>query len=726
LLIVNGTEVNARNERDQTPLCQAVFHGRKDVVELLIARGADINVKDKDRQTPLSSALETRHEDIALLLIKADANIHAKGEYGETFLHNAALFGRCEVARLLLDRGIDVNTRDNFGRTPLHYAVAKEALEDSHLNMVMLLVARGAAVNVKDEVECTALNIATDMLAESKEKNARYRIVKFLIDNGADVKTHGDLFGVTPLDWVISAGHIDIVELQIARDAEVNTEDIDGTTALHMASRENHVEIAKLLLASGADVNARDQGRRMPLHQAAFFGHKDLVTLLVAHGADIAARDMSGHTPLYEAAWGGYRDIVEFLITKGADFHSLGKDGETVLHLAAEYGYTGTVALLISKGLDVHAKNRYGATPLELAVGGYRNQKKLPEAKDSDSYCARGDYFYRQDEFERAIEDYSSAVRLNPQNDRAYYCRGRAWAEKDNPQQAVADWKKAIELDWQNALHVHYARRLLKSPDPELDRLIKDTAIEHLGDLKEVTGYAVGGGGSPGDFYVFSLVLSKPFDENRFLKMAHDENPVIRAMAMICLAREDLPKHKDVTRSFYTDCSEVPYVPVGCIMPRISLDKLAKSIIDDPNVLDYWSAAHTDWKFSPSERNTEREAMVKGQIGVIQTLIVHGANVNQQGRYRATPLHYAAENGGIRVAEFLITNGADVNAKNNKGETPLHCATFWGYRQMIELLIAHGADINARTNEGQTAMDIATQKDYPGLSTLLREFQQKL
>ncbi|MHC4540673.1 MAG: ankyrin repeat domain-containing protein [Planctomycetota bacterium] len=413
---------------------------------------------------------------------------------------------------------------------------------------------------------------------------------------------------------------------------------------------------------------------------------------------------------------------VSSLIWKGADINASDEKGRTLLEVALLYGQNDMVKFLIDRCPDVNKKDARGMTPLGLVVGGYRSRKELPDAKDSDSYYERGDHFYWQHEFDRAIEDCSSAIRLNPENDSAYYCRGRAWAQKDNPQQAVADWKRAIELNWRNALYAHYGRQLLQSPDTELDCLIKDATMEHLEELNVVSGYAVGDVDSPGHFYTASLIISSPFEEERFLRMAQSNNPVVRAMAMICLARKDFSRHKKMIRSFYTDKAEVYYLPLGCFVTRITLGKLAKNMMKDRGVLDYWSAAHSDQTLNMSERDAEREAMVQQQIDVIQTLIAKGADINAKDQHGETPL---AEHGSTRIAEFLIPNGADVTAKNNKGETPLHCATFWGYRQIVELLMAHGADINAKTNEGQTATDIAAQQDYPGLSTLLGEFGKR-
>ena len=53
LLITNGADVNAKDDRGATPLHHAID---KEIVELLIAEGADVNAKDKRGRTPLDVA----------------------------------------------------------------------------------------------------------------------------------------------------------------------------------------------------------------------------------------------------------------------------------------------------------------------------------------------------------------------------------------------------------------------------------------------------------------------------------------------------------------------------------------------------------------------------------------------------------------------------------------------------------------------------------------------
>jgi cytohesin len=61
-----GTDVDARDKEDKTPLKHAAYRGYKEIVELLIAKGADVNAKDEDGRT----ALDWAHGETAALLRK--------------------------------------------------------------------------------------------------------------------------------------------------------------------------------------------------------------------------------------------------------------------------------------------------------------------------------------------------------------------------------------------------------------------------------------------------------------------------------------------------------------------------------------------------------------------------------------------------------------------------------------------------------------------------------
>ena len=64
--------------------------------------------------------------------------------------------------------------------------------------------------------------------------------------------------------------------------------------------------------------------------------------------------------------------------------------------------------------------------------------------------------FANQENNERALEDYSRAIALNPEEPTAYFYRGRIYADLDNPEQAIANFDQAIALQPTYAQAFHH------------------------------------------------------------------------------------------------------------------------------------------------------------------------------------------------------------------------------------------------------------------------------
>jgi len=181
-----GTNVDARDAEDKTPLQHAAYWGHKEIVALLIAKGADVNAKSEGGSTPLHTAALGGEKEIAELLIANGADVNAKNDAGTTPLHNAASGGHKEVVELLIAKGANVNAKGMWGRTPLDAAANK-----GHKQVAELLIAAGADVNAKkgDDGETPLHHAAFGGYKE---------IAELLIAKGADVNATADT-GATPL-----------------------------------------------------------------------------------------------------------------------------------------------------------------------------------------------------------------------------------------------------------------------------------------------------------------------------------------------------------------------------------------------------------------------------------------------------------------------------------------------------------------------------------------------
>jgi tetratricopeptide (TPR) repeat protein len=64
-------------------------------------------------------------------------------------------------------------------------------------------------------------------------------------------------------------------------------------------------------------------------------------------------------------------------------------------------------------------------------------------------------------EFDKAIADYSEAIRLNPNASRAYVYRGRDWADQNEYGKTIADYDRASRIDPNDSTPRILSRRML-------------------------------------------------------------------------------------------------------------------------------------------------------------------------------------------------------------------------------------------------------------------------
>ena len=124
-LLGMGLPPNLRNEKGDSLLMLASYHGHAETVRVLLDHGGDPELANDRGQTPLAAAAFKGDADVVRLLLERGAEIDARDQdSGATPLYNAASWGKLDVARLLVEKGADVNARNKSGKTPL--AAAEE------------------------------------------------------------------------------------------------------------------------------------------------------------------------------------------------------------------------------------------------------------------------------------------------------------------------------------------------------------------------------------------------------------------------------------------------------------------------------------------------------------------------------------------------------------------------------------------------------------------------
>jgi ankyrin repeat protein len=277
----------------------------------------------------LLNAIHKDDVDLVKKLIKSGINVnHKDSETKQTALMEASKNGRLEIVKLLIESGAKVNVKNKEGLTPLQYIIDEECSkisirENIRVGIVEELINAGADIDLKI-VRYPLLppprKVITPLMIASE--NGYLRIVKRLIDAGADVNAQYDGSNTALLYAIIGGGHIEIVRELIKAGADVNAKNKVGLTPLHCAARD-HPEIAKILIEAEANVNAvltidwsEDPTALMT---AVSNGHIEVVKMLLERGADVNVKSpLFKRTPLMVAEYSEHKDIVNLLKKAGA------------------------------------------------------------------------------------------------------------------------------------------------------------------------------------------------------------------------------------------------------------------------------------------------------------------------------------------------------------------------------------------------------------------------
>ena len=165
LLIGDGALINARAISGATPLFLATEADHSSIAKDLLARGADLNLTGGGGLTPLMAAAFNGNVELVDLFLSKGADPNALDASGKAAIVYAASRGFARVVAQLIEAGVDVSRRYEHGLTALMWAAgyADGAGIDDIKDVLALLIARGAALDARDDRGKTAIEIARDL-----------------------------------------------------------------------------------------------------------------------------------------------------------------------------------------------------------------------------------------------------------------------------------------------------------------------------------------------------------------------------------------------------------------------------------------------------------------------------------------------------------------------------------------------------------------------------------
>ncbi len=332
-LLKQGAVVNARDSIGTTGLMLAVRNGRLEMIQWLLDHGAVLGPENSLGHSAMTVALiGSRTWDDYYRISEPDPRplqmLQAAG--GQFCLREAVLLNDVQLARSRLNQGADPNTGRDLYEGPL----IKIAAELGYLDIVKLLLDRGADIEATDDLGGRALMFAAHY--------GRIEVVSCLLDRGAEINAE-DWAGQSALSHAVMEGRDAVYALLRARGAERTILD---------AIVKNDVEALEEKLRDVTNVEELTEGYVRFAMLAAAKGNTSIVRLLLDRGAVHLCEWSDDHTLLAEAARHGHAEVVQLLIDRGADLHAIGKDALTPLAWAIREGHDMVVSVLRQAGAE--------------------------------------------------------------------------------------------------------------------------------------------------------------------------------------------------------------------------------------------------------------------------------------------------------------------------------------------------------------------------------------
>ncbi|THX57441.1 ankyrin [Aureobasidium pullulans] len=532
---------------------------------------------------------------------------------GMTPLHNLARSGLASHVRIILEAGSNPIARDKHNRQPIQYA------------------------------------------AKTNEAT-----VRALLDFKADVNVTGSDWP-SPIVYASSEANLQVLRLLLDGGADARSEDPEspGWTALHAACKRVDPDpaFAELLIANGADVNiATTVSKTTPLHNAV--NSAAVVQLLLKMGARVDARDSENKTPLMCACETvASAQVVEILIDADADPMIKDKTiGATGLHYSCFSDDFAPVVIASSKCFDIDVRDKFESTPLMWASwnGHPGAVKELLKAGSVDTCVTKAGGI---NAFLYAVMDgHIEVVKLLLEHNPGII--------------AVADKQKNTAL--------HFACR-----EGRLDilKLLLDTDASNISAVnsRSYTAFDEAAKGGHTDIVAFMLARDDVDPHHRSVR---DSTPLLLA---VYTGKKDL-----IEMLMNVEGADLAHGSTGGMTlfkmaAFMGLASICRTLIEK-GVADCTIPSKTGG-FYPLHFAVDSD-----DVEVIELLLSQpGVDKNAVSTNGYTPLCDAVRKGYLKSVETLLAHDVEVDTPDNRGRTPLLIAAQRRDQDIVKALIGAGA-----------------------------------
>lgn len=379
---------------------RAIIAGANDAVEVCITAGISVNDQGTGiPYTPLMFASIYGHADVVKTLLEmGEADPGARCTSKEHQNWTALMFASASenLNKYVIDSLVNanpssVNDKNNDGHTPLMLLVNNTlANKETLLAVLGFFIKKGANIEEKDKNQQTAFMIASNA--------GNIDVLKVLIKEAKVVDINlKDLNNETALMLASkhnSDEHYQVIKFLIENGADVNVQDNEDNTPLLNAIQTNNLKIVKLLLENGAKVNVRNRDGVYPVIKSSQIGDYEITQELIKAGANLNVKDFNYNTPLMTAVENSNNKLIDLLVNKNV-INVVDVKKESPLIKAVKAGNIEAIKTLMKyKNLDLNVRDANNQTALNIALKKIENIKKDKYTKPTSEYLTEREMVY--------------------------------------------------------------------------------------------------------------------------------------------------------------------------------------------------------------------------------------------------------------------------------------------------------------------------------------------
>ena len=730
----------------ETPLDMANSYGTQSIIDYIKEQGGKTSVELEDislAQQSLYAAAKIGDINLVQMHLDRGVDVNMVGSVYSplTPLAHAANNGHLEVVKLLVEKGADVNVESGF--SPLHNAVRED-----HPEMVKFLLSHGANVNQVTSTEPIGsapmdLTRTPQMASILREHGAKFRNIQSaarsgntdeieeFLKAGKDINERS-LFGFTPLGVAIDLGReIDFIEFLISNGAAVD-EHSSGYTPLQIAIKNGNLPVVELLVEKGADINLIDEdSEKSPLDFALREKQDEIAEFLREKGAKGGLR-MTFTTAVQR----GNIKVIKQHIAAGKDVN-MEYRGWTLLgnSITGRQSSKAVIELLIENGANLDTPNRRGETPLHVAID--ENHMEIAMLLISKGASVEASAKYGMTPIELIYKERSLTTQDEKLNEQKKTTTKMLIEKMSNVNQPIRSRGGMTVL--------HHELRLRES--------IQDISIIKLLIEKGANVNAKDGGGvTPlhlaDTVEVATLFVAKGANVNT--KDNEGRTPLHRVGNNRELASFLIKNGADVNAKSNNDGTPLDssYGEAAALL----IEKEAKhgtiyGAIFHGNIkaIKEFISTGVDLKTKNNQESLLRYSLrvSRNKLEVMKLLISEGAEINEisdentvldvaiefnlkeladflkkKGAKTAAEISIwvAVKRGNVEAAKKHLAKGMEINAKSKNDNSLLHLAK---NSEFAELLIDNGANVNSKNSNGESPLHLAAEFGDAKLVTLL-------